>query len=86
MRHFLFYDMSAFLIIAIATFLALMLLMLGLGVKILLKKNGEFKRHCASRDPYTGKSSGCFCAQKDECNRKPQYSPLDVNKQLIDEL
>ena len=77
--------MSLFVVILIATFVALVLLLLGLGVKILVRKKGEFKRHCASRDPYTGESNGCICAKGSLCNDKPAYNPLDVNQNLIDE-
>ena len=30
------------------------LMMLGLGIKMLVRKHGEFKRHCSGMDPYTG--------------------------------
>ncbi|MCQ2278563.1 MAG: hypothetical protein MJZ62_04590 [Bacteroidales bacterium] len=60
----------------------------GLGIKILVKKNGEFKRHCSSVDPYTGERSGCVCGKTilDKCKTSPQYHPLEVNKELLDEV
>ncbi len=62
----------------------------GLGIKILLKRNGEFKRHCAGHDPYTGKSNGCVCASasKSRCKTRQghPYQPLDVNEELLNEI
>ena len=33
----------------------------GFAIKILLSKNGEFKKSCSSVDPATGKRYGCSC-------------------------
>jgi hypothetical protein len=33
----------------------------GFAIKILLTKNGEFKKSCSSIDPATGQSYGCSC-------------------------
>ncbi len=62
-------------------------MMLGLGIKMLLTKHGEFKRHCSSMDPYTGQSAGCICAKspKVHCKEKERYSPLEVNENLMEE-
>ena len=65
------------------------MLMAGLGVKMLLKRNGEFKRHCASHDPYTGESSGCACGKQRQAactHGKERYQPLDVNQTLMEEI
>ncbi len=69
--------------------LALVALMfLGLGVKMIFKKHGEFKRHCSSMDPYTGKGGGCVCAKATnvKCKNAEKYSPLEVNSNLMDEI
>ena len=69
--------------------LALVALMfLGLGVKMIFKKHGEFKRHCSSMDPYTGKGGGCVCAKATnvKCKNAEKYSPLEVNNNLMDEI
>lgn len=62
----------------------------GLGIKIILKPRGEFKRHCSSMDPYTGKGGGCVCANASNnvCNNRKQhpYQPLEVNNELMKEL
>lgn len=62
----------------------------GLGVKTLLQRNGELKRHCASMDPYSGKRTGCICATRQnlECNdrQKHPYQPLEVNENIMNEL
>ena len=63
------------------------LMMLGLGVKMLFRKHGEFKRHCSSMDPYTGRSAGCVChrAANVKCKEEGHYSPLEVNENLLSE-
>lgn len=79
--------MTTFLITLLCAIAIVALLLVGLGVKILFKKNGEFKRHCSSVDPYTGERSGCVCGKSvaDTCKGTPQYHPLEVNKELLDE-
>jgi len=45
----------------------------GFAVKILLTKNGEFKKSCSSVDPQTGEHYGCSCGNTDgreECRNK----------------
>ena len=63
------------------------LMMLGLSIKMLILKHGEFKRHCSSTDPYTGKSAGCICKQATnaKCHNSTRYSPLEVNNNLLEE-
>ena len=81
--------MQLFLVILVAAFAAVAMLMAGLGVKMLLKRNGEFKRRCASRDPYTGESTGCVCGQHRRAACAPgkeRYQPLDVNQNLMEEI
>ena len=78
--------------ILIITLIALVLVLLslaGIGIKILVRKNGEFKRHCANVDPYTGKGN-CTCAAQqsslcEERKRHP-YHPLDINDELMREI
>ncbi len=64
------------------------LMFMGLGVKMFFKKHGEFKRHCSSMDPYTGKGGGCVCAKASstKCKNAEKYSPLEVNKNLMEEI
>ena len=78
--------------ILIITLIALALVLLslaGIGIKILVRKNGEFKRHCANVDPYTGKGS-CTCAaqQSSLCGERKRhpYQPLDINDELMREI
>jgi hypothetical protein len=37
----------------------------GFAIKILLTKNGEFKKSCSSVDPMTGERYGCSCGNAD---------------------
>ncbi len=56
------------------------------AVKILLKKNGEFKRHCASFDPYTGDRTNCVCGNRNvftsKCKSK-KHSVLEIDPDLL---
>jgi len=33
----------------------------ALGIKMFIKKDGEFKKQCSTIDPDTGKNLGCSC-------------------------
>ncbi len=33
----------------------------AIGIKMFVKKDGEFKKQCSSVDPETGKKLGCSC-------------------------
>jgi hypothetical protein len=50
-----------FLTILIITIAFLAFFFIGLGIKMFLKKGGEFKKQCSVKDPETGKSLGCSC-------------------------
>jgi len=53
-----------------------------------LKKGGEFKKQCSTVDPLTGERIGCTCGKKsvyDECKSQKRYSPLEINKELLEE-
>lgn len=38
---------------------------IGIGIKMFLKKGGEFKKQCSSVDPKTGQRLGCGCGGGD---------------------
>ena len=80
MKILLFTLLSALAVVAI--------MLLGLGVKMVCKRGGEFKRHCSSVDPYTGEGGGCVCgkAMKKACGKAEGYTPLEVNDNLMDEI
>lgn len=78
--------MGTFFAVLIVCIVVLALCMALIGVKILLKKNGEFKRRCASVDPYTGERTGCFCGHSNvldsDCKNK-KHSVLEVDSDLL---
>jgi hypothetical protein len=78
--------MKIFLLVLLLTVAVVFVAFWGIGVKMLVKKNGEFKRHCSSVDPLAGDKHGCVCGKTilDECETK-RYSPLEVNKELLEE-
>ncbi len=80
--------MTLLLVLAIA-FAVLLLFFAGVGIKVLVRRNGEFKRHCSGHDPYTGKQNGCACTniKNKSCGQqeKHPYQPLDVNEELLKE-
>lgn len=80
--------MKDFLIIVLCAAAAVAMMLLGLGVKMLFKKRGEFKRHCSGMDPYTGKGAGCVCgkAANAKCKSAERHSPLEVNDELMKEI
>lgn len=82
--------MKTVIIVVVIAIAAVVLCIAGLGIKILLKPHGEFKRHCSSMDPYTGEGGGCVCAKATNTvckNRQAHpYQPLDVNDELMNEL
>ncbi|MBO7499169.1 MAG: hypothetical protein J6T64_08295 [Bacteroidaceae bacterium] len=41
------------------------LMMAGLGLKMLFRKEKEFKRPCANADPKTGRCTNCTCGRKE---------------------
>jgi hypothetical protein len=79
--------MSTLFVVILLAFALLALAFAGIAVKILVKKHGEFKRHCASADPYTGERSGCVCGKliSDNCKSGDKYHPLEVNAELLKE-
>ena len=62
--------MKTILIVLLITVGALALMMAGLGIKMLLKKEKEFKRPCANADPKTGRCANCTCGKMKEKNEK----------------
>lgn len=57
--------MKAILIVLAIAIGAFALLMMGLGLKMLLHKEKEFKKPCANADPKTGRCAHCTCGRKD---------------------
>ena len=80
--------MSVLLYTLLSALAVVALMMLGLCIKMICKKHGEFKRHCSSMDPYTGEGSGCVCGKATElrCHKTERYSPMEVNDHLLEEL
>ena len=78
--------MKVFLLVLVMTIVIVLLAFWGIGIKMIVKKNGEFKRHCSSVDPLTGDKHGCVCGKTilDDCDTK-RYSPLEVNRELLEE-
>lgn len=82
--------MKTTIIVFIATVLIIVLCLAGLGIKTLVRKNGELKRHCSGMDPYSGKRNGCACASQHSSTcierKHHPYQPLDVNENLMEEI
>jgi len=51
----------------------------GIAIKLLIKKDGEFKKSCSSIDPKTGKAFGCSCGNEGKntanCENFKQHHP-----------
>lgn len=50
-----------YLKILILTIILLAIAFAAIGIKMFVKKDGEFKKQCSSVDPDTGKKHGCSC-------------------------
>lgn len=76
-----------FLVVLILAFALILAAFAAIDIKRLVRGKGEFKRHCSSVDPYTGERSGCICGKsiRDNCNESPQYHPLEINQNLLEE-
>ncbi len=51
----------------------------GFAIKILLTKNGEFKKRCSSVDPETGQPYGCSCGSVkggEDCENNSRQSAV----------
>lgn len=55
------------LIVAVAV---VALMMAGLGLKMLLHREKEFRRPCANADPRTGRCANCTCDLKNARHTK----------------
>jgi hypothetical protein len=51
-------NLTATILLAV---ILLSLSLLGIGIKMLFKKDYTFKKQCSSVDPTTGKKVGCSC-------------------------
>ncbi len=50
-----------YLKLLIITVVILAIAFAAIGIKMFVKKDGEFKKQCSSVDPDTGKKLGCSC-------------------------
>lgn len=55
--------MKTILIVALIAVGVVALMVAGLGIKMLLHKEKEFKRPCANADPKTGRCAHCTCGR-----------------------
>lgn len=56
--------MKTVLIVLAIAVAVVALMMAGLGVKMLFRKEKEFRRPCANADPKTGHCTNCTCDKK----------------------
>ncbi len=83
---FLYHTMGSILTVTLLASVLLALAFAGIGIKMIVRRGGEFKRHCSSTDPYTGHSTGCICGNaKANCPEQKKHTPLEVNDELLKE-
>lgn len=58
--------MKTTLIVLLIAVAVVTLMMAGLGMKMLFRKEKEFRRPCANADPATGRCAHCTCDLKDK--------------------
>ncbi len=56
--------MKTVIIVLVIAVAAVALMMAGLGLKMLLHKEKEFRRPCANADPKTGRCAHCTCKDR----------------------
>lgn len=56
--------MKTIVVVLVVAVAAVGLMMAGLGLKMLLKKEKEFRRPCANADPKTGRCANCTCKNR----------------------
>ena len=64
----------------VMTLILLGLFFVGMSVRLILLKNGEFKGTCASQSPFLNQEGGtCSYCGKDvgDCKNKPSQSEVD---------
>ena len=57
-------EKNKIIIVALIAVGVVGLMMAGLGLKMLLHKEKEFKRPCTNADPKTGRCANCTCGKK----------------------
>lgn len=63
-------DMKTLLIVFLIALGVVALMMAGLGLKMLLHKEKEFRRPCANADPLTGRCAHCTCGRKQSSSQQ----------------
>ncbi|MBQ8704515.1 MAG: hypothetical protein IJ524_09100 [Bacteroidales bacterium] len=58
--------MKTLLIVLLVAVASVALMMAGLGMKMLFRKEKEFRRPCANADPTTGRCAHCTCDLKNK--------------------
>lgn len=56
--------MKTFLILFGVALLCILLMMAGLGLKMLFRRSHTFHRPCANADPRTGRCAHCTCEKR----------------------
>ena len=85
------------LLTLILSIIVMAFMMIGLGIKRLFTKKGEFKRPCSNVDPYTGQGGGCLCRQQKTGEKATKgtprcpastkgHTPLEINQEFLEEI
>ncbi len=55
-----------FLKLLLTVILLIALAWIAIGIKMFVKKNGQFSKSCSTVDPTTGKPMACTCSSSDK--------------------
>jgi hypothetical protein len=55
-----------FAIVLLICVVLILFVFVGLGIKLIVKKDGKFEKSCGSIDPKTGKKTSCSCGAQEE--------------------
>ncbi len=56
-----------FIKVLILTLALISIAFMAIGIKMFLKKDGEFTKTCGTVNPETGERTDCVCSSKKEC-------------------
>jgi hypothetical protein len=68
--------------VLIITILILGLAIAGIGIKMFVKKDGEFQKSCGSVDPVSGQRTSCSCGKTSEeaCVNKHKLQDVEFEE------
>ncbi|MCK9162962.1 MAG: hypothetical protein WCR29_05510 [Bacteroidales bacterium] len=80
--------METIITVFIITFALLLISFAFIGIKMFVKKGGEFKKQCSTVDPLTGERHGCTCQSNvvnHECDNAKNLHCINAKEEEMEE-